>query len=185
MAEDIALKVLAAQSKNRKKGLDTDIPVTLGSYGDTRFTKTPVLFSNTSDSPSEVTGGTTMGLDPMIKVDTPKTGASYKDLNNTIHHEDIHAMMEKFGLGDIPFQTLWKSDPEFTKTLLRLWGKSRRAGDVSSELPAYMGAFNPKLINAPTDTKNEYLQNLEGRLPPAMQELFQRIMSSHEASQMR
>lgn len=104
---------------------------------------------------------------------------SYQDLQRTIHHEDIHALLEKAGLYNPVI-----GDSDVRSKAFQSLGLANRAGDYIKESPAYVGAYDPSQMPqfTPEDRQNWISQFIK-TLPDETANLYKRIISNYNASQ--
>ncbi len=178
-------------------------------YGDavTRFTRTPVEFPIYNDilewlkdagaldknyQPTEVSGGY-FDNQKKIKINLPSSNTPYFDVASAIGHEDIHAALDKAGLGVAPDSSSkdYSSFANYFNTLLRdpvklaakLFHEKNRSGILRDELPAYVGAtpyiLGPEFTEA---DRQHYINQFTSVLPNKVAELYRRIAQNYTGS---
>lgn len=63
---------------------------------------------------------------------------------NTIRHEVIHNILNQGGVKDKHYDAFMRTNPSLLDPLLHKYYDAKRSGPPSSELPAYLGAYDPK-----------------------------------------
>lgn len=138
------------------------------SFGDAqgRWTKTPIKINNVYTlldklkalgfGMAKVTGETketTGSYQPgQISIELGKD-ATFKDLNGTALHEQIHDLLNSSDQGSA-LNGLYFD-------LINKYYKSKRAGSFNDEMPAYMGAFKPgEIKDVSMDQRNSYIKDL-------------------------
>ena len=125
-----------------------------------------------------------------ISVELPPN-PTYKDFANTLHHEDIHALLDKTG-NSPPDMNGGKFINQIKSLFLinslantdKNFANSNRVGNRDAELPAYMGSFQQGQIPGVTqDDSNKYIQLMHYILPSQVSQNYQRIVDSVRASQ--
>lgn len=185
--------------------------ILLGTEAMSRLTKTPIHIDDLSGHVKSLVNALSgIGITSHIEGDTestnqPSTGRyypsgilvrnynaipDYSDVAKTIHHEDIHALLEKSGykypsLTNTPdaFLNFLTGDPaaKATEALIN----ANRVGNLQTiEPPAYVGAYDPSQMPGFTEADRQaYLKRLMPTLQPNTANLLQRIIQSYQASQ--
>jgi hypothetical protein len=200
---------MADKGKVDDKLIEKAAKIILGTQAQSRFTKTPITIS---DYGKLFKGFDTEGTYAGNELNQPSTGKytyatptspgqinirssyvdnpNYQDIQSTIHHEDIHALLDKAGykypvlpetqLG--PYEFGMHDDPITKATLAFI--KGHRAGNIYQELPAYAGAYNPQELPEFTEgDRQRYLSRLYQTLQPDTANMLNRIISNFSASQ--
>ncbi len=177
-----------------------------------RFTRTPIRINNTdqtvasllnslkefnptiNQTPSEgASTGTYTPSNQNIDVSLYGNNPSYKDFAGTLHHEDIHALLDKSGntapkvdITNAPIldqlkELFYYRTPE---QATQAFNKGNRSGDIKEELPAYVGAYKPnELPGMDEAARQRYLNLLRNNLPENGRQSLTRIINSYDASQ--
>lgn len=159
------------------------------SVANSRFTRTPITFDRL------FSGGDSEGRyydrargDPSIHVDVPNA-PDLANLQNAIHHEDIHALLDAAGAKDKPLDQQLLRIPSKTQGGLEQflpenWGMSKRAGSMANELPSYLGAYSEGTIKGITpESAASWITRYAAGLPEGTRNTLSRIQSSNDASQ--
>lgn len=124
-----------------------------------------------------------------IQVTSYRDYPSYSDVAGVVSHEDIHALLEKAGYKypDITKpQSFWQSMAGYSPQSLaeRAMQEGMRAGNPRVEVPAYVGAYNPKqLPGFSEEDRQRYLTGLYQNMTPQLAVQLKRIIAAYEAGQ--
>lgn len=170
------------------------VPVHTGD-AETRFTRTPVEFWRASGVPPDEAQGE---YRPTVNYQTGKGRilittnpyvTDYGKVSNALQHEDIHAALE-----GVPSSDLQKVSHSFypgpIDEFLGLfpgnsdpwsaWSRSGRAGHMSEELPAYIGANDPAEFDIGPRYGRKYMNLLYNTIPPQNAATIKKIVASGE-----
>ena len=181
----------------------------LETQAQSRFTRSPITIKNPSLKIAALAkaleaDGIGVGTPTIDNSGEPPTGAyypsgkievtahgpnpSYAELQNVIHHEDIHALLEKAGIDSskVP-STPWYQNLVYLNPIdkaIHSFYAGKRAGSLTDELPAYVGAFDPKQMPEFTEgDRQRFLTQFKTILPDKVAQTFQRLLNSYQASQ--
>lgn len=162
-----------------------------------RFTRTPITIHDNKanfDQPSTGSfGGSSYDPaigwykpNPRIAVEAYGT-PDYSDVAKTIHHEDIHALLERAGYKypNLPLDIWDKLTGEnpVAKAADAL-KRGNRMGSPAIELPAYVGAYRySELPGFTEEDRQKYLNSLYRTMDPDAASTLRRIVQSYNASQ--
>lgn len=146
-----------------------------------RFTRQPAKIYNNFAQPRaidpafESTGETIQYRDGTSDEKVRLSGdPSWASLQNTLHHEDVHALMNTFEGPALP------DSPK----VMQAWSKAKPLGAVNAELPAYMVAFKEGQIPGITKAdRDQWLQQWAAQIPGAQREKVMRMAAGSDASQ--
>ena len=147
-----------------------------------RFTKTPISIRRVEFPPREeqVAGDYGSTKTPPYTTNVyVSSRATPKDLQQVLHHEDVHAALDPARTG-YDYGNPVNLDPRITN----LYENASRAGVNADEMPAYLSTYNPREIPgiSPQDVQ-QWNQKFQQTLPNPIMQLLQRIIASHQASQ--
>ena len=162
------------------------VPLHIGTEGAARYTGTPIEYW----SGSNVDPGDSQGKfysDGKIRIYTnPENPPDYDTLSNTIRHENIHSALRKFtpeSLKDIMYSDLggegrniFSGPQNDTADLMKGWNESGRIGEMSQELPAYLGAYDQNKIKIGPELRQRYINRMLRRLPEENSNMVRRII---------
>lgn len=93
-----------------------------------------------------------------IKIDP--TSPDNTNLHKSINHEEIHSLLQDLSFTG-SLDKLQSQNPYYKTIASKLSG---RGGDPIQEVPAYMGAFEPKTLPVDQSTRDSYVNYLANQL---------------------
>ncbi len=165
-----------------------------------RFTRTPITIERKSsansivgDPNNVISTGVYRPDNNQINVQLPQSKPSWSDMQNTIHHEDIHALLHSIKrdrsilppeMLRIPSNEMRSGVKGIDTFLPENFGMSDRAGNLNAEIPAYMGAYQQGQIPKVTpEMSKDWIQRYIQSLPSIVGNQYRRINESNEAAQ--
>ncbi len=162
-----------------------------------RFTRTPIHIMSTPGRGRSEIDGQTVGQyskDPSNMSIYLGDNPTWRDMQNAIHHEDVHATLapidSNYGSTTMNSDLMYAHPPSGSTyptgpfDLLGDFHGSGRRGDPLREIPAYMSAYKENQMEWVSPAMaSEWLQRYVTSLPPATGRQIQRISDSNKASQ--